>query len=228
MNSLEDIVKGKRIAVVGNSTSIFDKNYGAEIDANDLVLRFNKPAVFYNYENIEKTHGTKFDLWAFVSFKSFTNTILADRNTPKRLVDTFSQDKNIIKLTTKYCDYNKEQGLIYPLRFNKALINDIKQNTSQYRMSNIKMYREFFGMKRHDYNCTTGLYMIHWLSLCAPAEVNIYGFDFKKTPTFSERELFQKEIKNRIDIRCKHNFELEELYVKNVLLKNKRNFRIHE
>lgn len=228
MNSLDDIVKGKRIAVVGNSTSLFAQSYGSEIDSNDLVLRFNKPAIFYDYENIEKTHGTKFNMWAFVSFKSFTNTILADENTPKRLVTEFNTNKNIIKLTTKWCEYSRNQGLIYPIKLNTALVNDIKNNMIQYKIENIKTSQKFFSLKRYEYNYTTGLHLLHWLSFCSPTQVNIYGFDFKKTPTFSEKELFEREIKNRIDTRCRHNFELEEIYVKNVLLKKKNNFRIHE
>lgn len=39
-------VKGKRIAVVGNGD--VDKDYSAEIDSADVVIRFNN---FYNYEN---------------------------------------------------------------------------------------------------------------------------------------------------------------------------------
>lgn len=39
-------VKGKRIAVVGNGN--VDKDYSAEIDSADVVIRFNN---FYNYEN---------------------------------------------------------------------------------------------------------------------------------------------------------------------------------
>ena len=39
---LENFIKGKRVAIVGNSTSIFDMKYGDDIDKHDIVIRFNK------------------------------------------------------------------------------------------------------------------------------------------------------------------------------------------
>ncbi|MEO7099594.1 MAG: glycosyltransferase family 29 protein [Luteolibacter sp.] len=40
-NELQQIFEGRRIALVGNAQSIFGKNHGAEIDAHDVVMRFN-------------------------------------------------------------------------------------------------------------------------------------------------------------------------------------------
>ena len=37
-----EYIKGKSVAIVGNASSIFDKNYGKEIDDHDIVIRFNR------------------------------------------------------------------------------------------------------------------------------------------------------------------------------------------
>ena len=59
-NLFKNVLDGKTIAVVGNGPSEIGKNRGAEIDAHDIVIRFN------NYQTIgfEKDYGTKTDVWA--------------------------------------------------------------------------------------------------------------------------------------------------------------------
>lgn len=42
LNALKPLLEGKRIAVVGNSATILEKAQGKEIDAHDIVIRFNK------------------------------------------------------------------------------------------------------------------------------------------------------------------------------------------
>lgn len=39
---LEKYITGKRVAIVGNSTSIFDFKFGKDIDNHDVIIRFNK------------------------------------------------------------------------------------------------------------------------------------------------------------------------------------------
>lgn len=39
---LSDEVKNKTVAIVGNAKSIFSHQYGAEIDAHEVVIRFNR------------------------------------------------------------------------------------------------------------------------------------------------------------------------------------------
>lgn len=69
---------------------------------------------------------------------------------------------------------------------------------------------------------SAGVGILFWLKISNPAHVSVFGMDFKKTPTFSEIEKYDKDMIGRVDIRCKHNFALEEAYVKNVILKDKR------
>ena len=42
LTEVKNFIKGKRVAIVGNSTSIFDTKYGKDIDKHDVVIRFNK------------------------------------------------------------------------------------------------------------------------------------------------------------------------------------------
>jgi len=49
-------IKGKSIAVVGNSISLLAKEYGTEIDAADVVIRFNRAPIM-----TRRSHGMKTD-----------------------------------------------------------------------------------------------------------------------------------------------------------------------
>jgi len=42
LRKIEEIMRGKRVAIVGNSLSSLSTNYGAEIDKYDVVIRFNR------------------------------------------------------------------------------------------------------------------------------------------------------------------------------------------
>jgi len=57
MIDFADLLLGKRIAIVGNAKSLFDKNYGAEIDGHDVVIRFNK-----GFITKPESQGTKTDI----------------------------------------------------------------------------------------------------------------------------------------------------------------------
>lgn len=40
--AIEKEIKGKRVAIVGNARTIFDKKNGKEIDNHDFIIRFNR------------------------------------------------------------------------------------------------------------------------------------------------------------------------------------------
>ena len=51
-----DTIWGKRVAIVGNAKSIFDKHNGAEIDKHDVIIRFNRGFIVDKDSQGSKTH----------------------------------------------------------------------------------------------------------------------------------------------------------------------------
>ena len=60
----QEYCKDKTIAVVGNSSCLFDKSYGELIDSHDIVIRFNW-ALETNIKRWPANVGTKFDVYVF-------------------------------------------------------------------------------------------------------------------------------------------------------------------
>ena len=54
-----NFIKDKKIAIVGNGPQEIGKNKGAEIDAHDVVIRFNK----FKLDGYESDYGIKTDVW---------------------------------------------------------------------------------------------------------------------------------------------------------------------
>lgn len=240
MKSFKDIVDNKTIAVVGNSLSLFDTEYGELIDSHDAVIRFNKPAIFYpELENTQKTHGKKINVWAFVSKSSFINSVLNVDEKIETIKEKFYNDDTITKIFMKKCPLYYESNFTYPNEYYLDLSADIKTVISKFKLckntldaamsieSAKKNSRSIALRNRYNYNYTTGTQTIHWLSKLNPKSVSIFGFDFKKTPTFSEIEKFDNDMIFRYDSRCHHNFQIEELYVKEILLPRVKKFRIY-
>lgn len=59
-NSFSQLIKGKTIAIVGNGPCELGRGKGQEIDAHDIIIRFNC-AVTDGYEN---DYGSKMDIWS--------------------------------------------------------------------------------------------------------------------------------------------------------------------
>jgi hypothetical protein len=224
----QNFVRGKSVAVVGNADSLFQSNYGDFIDSHDIVIRFNKPAIFYKNIDYKKSHGEKIDAWAFVSKRAFENTVLNKEENIEIVKKNFYENDNIIKLYTKRSNSN-ELGSITILQHYLRLLNfDISCSLpkSDNTISLSERRKRLRGAYKYDF--TTGLVVLYWLYASAPSKVSIFGFDFKKTATFSEKEKYETDIINRIDIRCNHNYNVEEEYINKILLKRRRNFRIYE
>lgn len=61
----------KSVALIGNAMSLFDLEYGSEIDSHDVVVRLNKAAMLINRFDAEKSHGKRTDVWIFWSYKEY-------------------------------------------------------------------------------------------------------------------------------------------------------------
>ena len=223
--SFEEIIKGKSIAVVGNAQSLFGREYGQEIDSHDLVIRFNKFAPLYGNIDTSSTHGNRVDIWAFWTVGGFIRT-LQEAGT-KRLNDAFYKE-NILKIQMNNVNHFEATRKHIKYTYPKLRFDILKKDVNKYSKFLKTNQRTRMDRKKHRpviYQCSAGLMMLNWLYQCDPKLVNIYGMDFKRTATFSEQDRHNQDVTNRIDHRCKHNYELEEIYVKAVILKS-NNFSI--
>jgi hypothetical protein len=78
----------KSIAIIGNAKSLFDKNYGNEIDSHDVVIRINRGIEICTRHDGLKTHGNKVDVWCFNLYSSLENF---DNNMKKQLPQTYTR-----------------------------------------------------------------------------------------------------------------------------------------
>jgi len=179
------LIDNKTVALVGNAQSLFDYQYGSEIDDHQVVIRINDTAIYY--DNTRLTHGTKNTIWALWDEYRFITSQPQYRG--PRTDEFFYKGKyhklNLIGSTAdKGFELNKtEFGL------------DIKQRC-----------------KKELGNPSAGLICLYLLNEYNPKYVTVYGFDFKETKTFSAKENTVDE--NRYDSFYRHNFKFEEQYAK--------------
>jgi hypothetical protein len=152
---MKEVFEGKIVAVVGNAKSLFDREYGPEIDSADIVCRIKRG--FYMLNSWDYlSHGKRTDVWFLNWFKTM----------------------NPNKVTDKKCEHVVEM-LFHP----EVDIEWLKNDLGHHRPS-------------------TGLRILHLISLYNPNKVFVYGYDWKQTPSFHDHKL--------VDDR--HDFALEREY----------------
>lgn len=57
LRKVKDFIRSKTVAIVGNAVSLFDENFGDEIDNHDIVIRFT-----HGYITNTRAQGTKTDI----------------------------------------------------------------------------------------------------------------------------------------------------------------------
>lgn len=97
--------ENKTIALIGNALSLFDTEYGLEIDSHDVVVRLNKAAMLYEKFDVKKSHGTRTDVWMFWRAGEYKNHFSKIDNKIKKM-HMSCQERN--KTTEQLVDY------IYP------------------------------------------------------------------------------------------------------------------
>ncbi len=155
MEEIEKFLSNKSVAIVGNARSIFDKNFGNDIDNHDVVVRFNRGFP----ENIE-SQGSKTDI-----------LILACELTKKEI--EIYNPKYVINRLACYSNPTK-------LHFEKSYLNEISKGLNA--------------------NASSGLLSIEWCLKNNVKSIDLYGFDFEKTPTYYNPEGY----------KTKHNYSSEE------------------
>ncbi len=66
LDQIDEYVRGKKVAIVGNASSIFSASHGHDIDSHDVVVRFGKGVP----DEFNAVHiGTRTDIWAASVFR---------------------------------------------------------------------------------------------------------------------------------------------------------------
>lgn len=223
------LVNEKSIAVVGNASSLFDQKYGKEIDQHDIVIRFNKTAIFC-VDDYKETHGERIDVWAFWAIGAFYRSVTETEEDYENLIKAFYEKKDIKKIQLAMSSHNRDIAEEHVFdTLSKKHIHNLRRNL-YYLRANInrevvkKQNRLITEKKIVSKNIqpSAGIGILYWLKMCNTKKIDIYGMDFKKTPTFSEANIYDRDVIERIDIRCSHNFEIEEEFVKRQILIDKR------
>ena len=154
LSKIEEFIRGKRVAIVGNSQSSLDLSYGRDIDNADVVIRFNR-----GFIQNPKAQGTK------------TTILILACELTKREIASYNAKFVINRLS---CYTN-------PVRytFTNAFITEISKGLGA--------------------RCSSGMIAVEWVLRCHPKSIDLYGFDFYKTPTFY----------NPKDYITHHNFDTE-------------------
>lgn len=183
--------KGKRIALVGNSRSLLEKPWGEEIDAHDIVIRFNLGYPFSVRKDIapdeipaERLAGIFEDARVFPP----ESHILLKPDTPRSISETLT---NVIhtgsKTTIWVCaTVDQRRQEIYSALFASALCiwphpttyANINRMLLNRRLRTLNA-RHFFKFKSAEVTPSSGLIMFEFLrSLDNYAALDLYGFDF--------------------------------------------------
>ena len=176
-NHLEQLIKNKRVAIVGPSDHVnkeLDEDHGKYIDSFDVVIRLND--FFYLPKELEKFYGSKYDIISS-SFWHRANEDFDDRNTFwKKLRYCNEEDYNRLKEGTILleCYARNEFAEIY----HKCKSTIIKKKLKYGNLSPERYY-SVFNLLRSIYPIsktpTTGFMTIGTILSFQPKELYICG-----------------------------------------------------
>lgn len=161
LEEIKDFISGKRVAIVGNASSIFDKQDGELIDTFDIIIRFT-----FGFISVPSSQGSRTDI-----------TILANELT-KAEMDSYNAQYHINRM--------------------KRITNP-----TPYHFENRDIARVSEGMD--GLRASSGLIAIDFCIESGCQSIDLFGFDWEKTPTFY----------NPIGYKTMHNYNNEESKVKN-------------
>ena len=192
---MKDFIENRTVALVGNAQSLFNSQFGSDINDHDVVIRINNPAIFYDNLPYRNSHGTKIDVWAFWDEYRFSTSQSSCRT--KRMDDYFYRGKyHLLDLKMG----NRERGFSF---------NDKEQG------ADIKT-----RCMKETGNPSAGLICLYLLNEMNPKTVNVYGFDFKRTNTF--HHTYKDVDENRYDSFYRHDYKFEEQYAQNKFFSQER------
>lgn len=160
IDKVKKFIKGKKVAIVGNAKSIFDKQNGKYIDGHDCIIRFNR---------------------GFIS----------DKNAQGSRTD-------ILLLA---CELNLDEKGSYKSYY--SVNRSAQTRCGDMTISNIMRARLRAWIGKQP---STGFMAIDLCREAGAAKIDLYGFDFEKTPTFY----------NPADYETKHDYDTEEKIVRDL------------
>jgi hypothetical protein len=155
-SDIENHIKGKSVAIVGNAQSILQKEDGLFIDAYDVVIRMNFGYTFAPHLNrfvAPKYLGTKTDV---VTAGNALNILNEMNRYPgaKFLVHMSGGNRN------ETIDKKQNKFHLYPIEYWESLKNVLTARPS------------------------TGMMVFDMVEKSNPRHVAMFGFDWKHTPTY--------------------------------------------
>jgi hypothetical protein len=155
-----DLFKNKKVAIVGNSQSIFQKSYGNMIDDHDIVCRINRGIILKD----EMSQGTKTDVWTYGDF-----SIVQD------LFEIYNIEHTIhlsaVKRLTTIKGTEEKQFEKYPYTKYYVPLDELDQ-----------LVKKINSIDR--FEPSSGLILINCVHLRDSNSISLFGFDWKKEKTW--------------------------------------------
>lgn len=98
--------ENKTVAAVGNAMSLFDKDYGKEIDSHEVVVRMNKAAMLWERLDVPKSHGTRTDVWCFWNTVEYNRRFHEFKHIKKMHMSHQSRTDSNLKIVDAYYPQN--------------------------------------------------------------------------------------------------------------------------
>ena len=193
-NSLEKLLQNKKLAIVGNSPNLIEKRKGNQIDAADIVVRFNN----YRTQDFETDYGTKTNIWVCCQASDIVN---------RPADEVKKMDYILYNVDLKHCKLNPE------------CLKNISENLNyNIPISYIGAEHKKDLMQYGIVYASTGLSALyHFYKICSLNRNNIFGFSFLENSTNYYEHYFQKRSARKIKKFQKngyHNFDLENAVLK--------------
>lgn len=165
-NRLIGYCQDKRVIVVGNSVSMFNKSYGQFIDSFDVVVRMGKG---YPWPEFKDNLGTKTDVWVLSilranHYKDFVNTPYKVLNISQMSI--YDKERSTTTISKHFYDDNFEVYKDYFLMGNASQTRSLIK--SAYGSVNIK--------ERASQGALTLAYFTNIIR--SYKELHVIGFDF--------------------------------------------------
>lgn len=149
LDRLKPLLENKTVAIVGNSTKIFDKKDGQEIDNHDIVIRFNK-----GFPENKESQGSRTD----ILFLACTlNNIELNKYKAK-----YTVRRSMFCGTKCNFDLQQEERSVY-----------VQESNKECKIQHLNKSQ-----------ASTGFLGIQFVLSTNYKKLDLYGFDFFKSPTY--------------------------------------------